>query len=121
MPSGPALWALFEREGRRPEVRGTGPVVKHGAPPAVSPAVLPEARMNEFQYPVHTGLNESILNLTFGHAESLFCNETLQFEDYDKVVFSYFDPEERRKRRREVFPQDCQRAFEPGARLVKAK
>jgi len=82
---------------------------------------LPEARMNEFQYHVHTGLNKSILNLTFGHAESLFCNETLQFEDYDKVVFSYFDPEERRKRRREVFPQDCKRAFELGARLVKAK
>jgi hypothetical protein len=68
---------------------------------------LPEARMNEFHYPVHTGLNESILNLTFGHAESLFCNETLQFEDYDKVVFRYFDPEERRKRRREIFPKDC--------------
>jgi hypothetical protein len=82
---------------------------------------LPEAQMNEFQYPVHTGLNESILNLTFGHAESLFCNEMLQFEDYDKAVFSYFDPEERRKRRREVFPQDCKRAFELGARRVKAK
>jgi multimeric flavodoxin WrbA len=64
--------------------------------------------------------NASVLSMIFGQAESLFCNETLQFEDYDKVVFSYFDPEERRKRRREVFPQDCKRAFELGARLAKA-
>lgn len=34
-----------------------------------------------------------------GHAETLSSNETLQFEDYDKVVFSYFDPEERKQRR----------------------
>jgi len=52
-----------------------------------------------------------------GHAETLSSNETLQFEDYDKVVFSYFDPEERKQRRRTVFPQDCRRAFELGARL----
>lgn len=70
---------------------------------------------------MHTGLNESILNLTFGHTEPLFCNETLQFEDYDKVVFSYFDVEEQRKRRREIFPKDCKRAFELCARLAKAK
>ena len=48
-------------------------------------------------------------------------NETLQFEDYDKVVFSYFDPEERKERRRTVFPQDCRRAFELGARLGKSR
>jgi len=64
--------------------------------------------------------NANTLKMMFGQAESLFCNETLQFEDYDKVVFSYFDPEERRKRHREVFPQDCKRAFELGARLVQA-
>ncbi|MFA4825919.1 MAG: flavodoxin family protein [Methanoregula sp.] len=77
-----------------------------------------ERQMKEYHYTVHTGLNESILNRTFGHAESLFSCETLQFEDYDKVVFSYFDPEERKERRRTVFPQDCKRAFELGARLA---
>ena len=59
--------------------------------------------------------------MMFGQCESLYCNETLQFKDYDKVVFSYFDPEERRKRRREIFPQDCKRAFELGVRLAKAR
>jgi multimeric flavodoxin WrbA len=64
--------------------------------------------------------NASVLNMIYGSSESFFCNETLQFEDYDKVVFSYFDPEERRKRHREVFPQDCKRAFGLGARLAEA-
>jgi multimeric flavodoxin WrbA len=77
-----------------------------------------EELMKEYQYPVHMGLNENVLRRTFGEAETLCCFETLQFEDYDKVVFSYFDPEERRERRRTVFPEDCRKAFELGVRLV---
>ncbi|MEN6442210.1 MAG: flavodoxin family protein [Methanoregula sp.] len=79
-----------------------------------------EQQMKDSHYTVHTGLNESILNRMFGHAESLFSCETLQFEDYDKVVFNYFDPEERKERRRTVFPKDCKRAFELGARFGKS-
>jgi multimeric flavodoxin WrbA len=63
--------------------------------------------------------NEQLLARMFGDAESFFVNETLQFEDYDKVVFSYFDPEERKERRKTVFPQDCDRAFKLGVRLAK--
>jgi len=59
--------------------------------------------------------------MIFGHAETLSSNETLQFEDYDKIVFSYFDPEERKERHRTVFLQDCKRAFELGARLGKSR
>jgi multimeric flavodoxin WrbA len=81
---------------------------------------VPEQQMKDHQYTVHTGLNENVLNRTFGHAESLFCFETLQFEDYDRVVFSYADPEERKERRRTVFPQDCRRAFDLGVRLAKS-
>jgi len=78
-----------------------------------------EAQMKELQYPVHTGLNENVLSRTFGQsAESFFSFETLQFEDYEKVVFRYADPEERKERRRTVFPQDCRRAFEMGERLI---
>jgi multimeric flavodoxin WrbA len=80
-----------------------------------------EQQMKDFHYPVHTGLNESVLNRTFGYVESFFSNETLQFEDYNKVVFDYVDPEERRKRRKKVFPQDCKRASELGARLVQVR
>jgi multimeric flavodoxin WrbA len=77
-----------------------------------------EQLMREYGYPVHIGLNESVLGRTFGEAESLCSFETLQFEDYNKVVFSYFDPEQRRERRRTVFPEDCRKAFELGARLA---
>jgi multimeric flavodoxin WrbA len=80
-----------------------------------------EQQMKDFHYTVHTGLNESVLNRTFGHAESLFSFETLQFEDYNKVVFNYFDPEERKERRRTVFPVDCRRAFELGERFGQEK
>jgi multimeric flavodoxin WrbA len=77
-----------------------------------------EDLMNEYRYPVHIGLNENLLGRIFGQAESLCSFETLQFEDYDKMVFSYCDPEERRERRRTVFPEDCGKAFALGARLV---
>lgn len=78
-----------------------------------------EEQMRENAYTVHIGLNEAILGRTFGGAESLCSFETLQFEDYSKVVFSYADPEERRERRRTVFPRDCERAFALGARLAR--
>jgi multimeric flavodoxin WrbA len=77
-----------------------------------------EEQMNEYRYPVHIGLNENVLRRTFGRAETFCSFETLQFEDYDKVVFSYFDPDERRERHSKVFPEDCRKAFALGARLL---
>jgi multimeric flavodoxin WrbA len=77
-----------------------------------------EKQMNEF-YSLHIGANENILARTFGHAESLCSFETLQFEDYSKIVFTYTDPEARKERRRTVFPEDCGKAFALGARLAR--
>ena len=74
--------------------------------------------MEENNYPIHFGLNENYLTRIFGKSETFYCFETLQFEDYDKVVFNYFDPEQRRERHRTIFPDDCRRAFDLGARLV---
>jgi multimeric flavodoxin WrbA len=82
---------------------------------------ISEKMMAEYQYSVHFGSNENYLTRMFGQqAETLCCFETLQFDDYDKVVFNYFDPEERKKRRLEVFPEDCCKAYELGARLTVA-
>ena len=47
--------------------------------------------------------------------------DTLQFEDYSKYVAPRFDPAHKAARRKEVFPQDCRKAFELGARLVPEK
>ena len=82
---------------------------------------ISEKMMTEYQYSVHFGASENYLTRMFGHrAETLCCFETLQFEDCDKVVFNYFDPEVRKKRRIEVFPEDCRKAYELGARLAGA-
>ena len=61
---------------------------------------------------------ESYLELIFGSAESLYCFDTLQLGDYSKIVSDHFDPEHKAARRRDVFPEDCKKAFEMGVRLV---
>ena len=66
----------------------------------------------------HLGLNEMFLKMIFGASESLFSFDTYQFEDYSKVVSNRFDPEKKAKRRREVFPEDCEKAYEMGVRFV---
>lgn len=79
---------------------------------------VPEEVMIQNQYTVHFGVSENALRRTFGESETLCSFETLQFEDFDKVVYNYFDPEQRRERRRTVFPEYCRKAFELGARLL---
>ena len=64
-------------------------------------------------------LNETIATRIFGYSESLYSTDTYQFDDYSKYVADRFDPVEKAKRRKEVFPQDCEKAFEMGARFVK--
>ncbi len=59
------------------------------------------------------------MKLIFGVSESLFSFDTYQFEDYSKVVADRFDPEKKAKRRKVVFPKDCQKAFEMGARFAR--
>jgi multimeric flavodoxin WrbA len=78
----------------------------------------PEDQMKERGYSQHLGINEMLLQMIFGSSESLFCFDTYQFKDYSKVVASLFDPEKKAKRRKEIFPMDCEKAFEMGVRLA---
>jgi multimeric flavodoxin WrbA len=71
-----------------------------------------------FNFNQHIGINEMFLKLIFGASESLCSFDTYQFEDYSKVVAGCFDPEKKAKRRQEVFPQDCEKAFAMGARFA---
>lgn len=64
------------------------------------------------------GLNEGILARLLGQAESLCSYETLQFEDYGRMVLEYFDLAGRLERRTTVSPEDCDKAFAPGVRLL---
>lgn len=56
----------------------------------------------------------------FGYSEMMFVVDTYQYDDYSK----YFLPpgtnvEEKARRREEVFPIDCEKAFAMGVRLIK--
>jgi multimeric flavodoxin WrbA len=53
-----------------------------------------------------------------GDTEYVAAAETWQFDDYSKYAADMFDVEARKRRRDEVFPQDCQRAYEMGKRLA---
>ena len=63
--------------------------------------------------------NEMLFKRFFGDAETIYSTDTYQFDDYSKVVSDMFNYEEKLKRRQEVFPKDCERAFDMGVRLAK--
>jgi multimeric flavodoxin WrbA len=77
-----------------------------------------EEMAKEMGFGHHISWNEMILERIFGAAESLCSYDTYQFEDYSKVFAPRFDPEKKAERRREVFPLDCAKAFEMGARFA---
>jgi multimeric flavodoxin WrbA len=80
-----------------------------------------EEWMKKLGYDKIIANNERTLGTIFGSLESLFSFDTYQFEDYSKVVVEIFDPEMKAKRRQEVFPIDCQKAFELGVGLTRQK
>lgn len=63
---------------------------------------------------------ESIMERIFGSCESVFVSDTLQFSDYSRYMATRFDPEAKKRRRKEQFPSDCENARELGAWLVRA-
>jgi len=79
----------------------------------------PEEHAREAGFVQHVASAESLLGMIFGACESLMSFDTYQFEDYSKVVAERFDPEHKARRRAEIFPKDCEAAFQLGARLAK--
>jgi len=57
---------------------------------------------------------EKFLARVFGECQTLAVSETWQTEDYDKYRMAMFDVPARRRRREEVFPEDCKKAFAIG-------
>jgi multimeric flavodoxin WrbA len=78
-----------------------------------------EEIMQEWGYQDHFNKNQGYLEMVFGSSESLLCFDTYQFKDYAKVLATRFDAEHKAQRRQEVFPQDCRKAFDLGARLAR--
>jgi multimeric flavodoxin WrbA len=80
-----------------------------------------EEQMKERGYLQLFGLHEMVLKMIFAASEYMCSFDTYQFKDYAKVVSDRFDPEKKAKRRQEIFPIDCERAFEMGARFAGGK
>ena len=78
-----------------------------------------EKMAKELGFGHHISWNEMILERIFGTSESLCSYDTYQFEDYSNVFAPRFNPEKKAQRRQEVFPRDCAKAFEMGARFAR--
>jgi multimeric flavodoxin WrbA len=77
-----------------------------------------EEIMKEWGYAVNFNRSEIALRRIFGESEYMCSFDTYQFDDYSKVLATRFDPVKKKKRHEEVFPLDCQKAFDMGVRLV---
>jgi len=80
-----------------------------------------EEMSTQVGYPEVFKTNERYMGLLIGSAETMCAHDTCQVEDYSKVVIESFDPIHKAKRRSEVLPLECQRAFEMGKRLCGAQ
>lgn len=77
-----------------------------------------EEMVQEMGFDRNAKLTEMAMERIFGSYESLWVTATLQFNDYPKYGSTRFNPEEKKRRRDEQFPKDCEKAYELGARLV---
>lgn len=80
-----------------------------------------ESRAKEMNYQHALNLTEDLLRRIFGASETLYVYDTYQFKDYSKYMATSFSEEAKAKRRKEVFPIDCQKAFEMGKRFAKGR
>ena len=81
----------------------------------------PEEMARQMGYDRLFSRNEMIMQRIFGPTQSLMSYDTLQFDDYSKVVAPRFDATAKAERRRTVFPEDCRKAFDMGVRLATSR
>lgn len=81
---------------------------------------VPEELMQQLGYNQQFNLYQATPQRIFGASEYMCSFDTYQFDDYSKFVSNRFDPEKKQQRHKEVFPQDCEKAFLMGARLTEA-
>jgi multimeric flavodoxin WrbA len=81
---------------------------------------VPEGEIAAFHQGASAAASQEIMSRIFGSCEVLLCTDTYQFDDYSKYLSTAWDPEVKARRRRDVFPEDCRRAYELGARLAGA-
>ncbi len=60
----------------------------------------------------------STLDTFIGPTQVLAVGETLQVKDYSKFDWTFFDADQRVERREKVFPEELQKAFQVGEKLL---
>lgn len=73
----------------------------------------------KMNYDTLLGITGIFLQDIFGDNENFFVTDTYQFKDYSKYAINNSIAEYKKKVLEEKFPQDLQKAFEVGQRLVK--
>lgn len=79
---------------------------------------ITEEMANDSGYDKHFAMTKWALETAFGECELMLCTDTLQYDDYEKYESEAFDGKTKLKRHKELFPEDCKRAFELGVRLA---
>ncbi len=80
---------------------------------------VPEAYLEQVGYKqMFLTTVEGPLKRIFGETKTLFVTDTYQFDDYSKYETSAFQAEEKAKRRKEIFPEDCKKAYDMGYEFV---
>lgn len=74
--------------------------------------------MKSMGYNRLAAINEMLMKNVFGASEYLLVNDTYQFDDYANYETSGINVGDKAKRRNEVFPADCKKAFDIGVSLV---
>ncbi len=78
----------------------------------------PESMFAQIGYDRVFQTYEMTLKMYFGSASRMAATETLQMNDYSKYHMSSFNEADRKKRREEVFPIDCEKAYELGKAIA---
>jgi multimeric flavodoxin WrbA len=71
-----------------------------------------------FQYDAFMTRTQGFMARIFGSCELCYATDTYQFDDYSKYLSTRWDAVAKAKRRDEVFPGDCAKAFAIGESLT---
>ncbi|MCL2761094.1 MAG: flavodoxin family protein [Desulfuromonadales bacterium] len=78
----------------------------------------PEEQSRERGYSYIFDSDKRYFSLIFGGAETFCCYDTYQFKDYSKFVAECFDVEHKKERHDNIFPKECQQAYELGVKMI---
>ena len=78
-----------------------------------------DTQINWRMFDQHFQFNQVTFSLLFGSCETLLSIDTLHVKDYSKIVADALEQvvDRKLKHLKEVFPKDCEKAFEMGARF----